>query len=160
VRIKKGYAWTPVGQKRALDLWLAGYATTVRPSLLVGTYRTQDADADALEARLTPLLDKSVVWRWGGGAAAQRLTRYYRGEKTVVHVAEPPPGLPRVLRAVPDRNGTLTILRSPGPAALQGATADTAHPLLVYSELLADGNERAIDAADRLAQRFSIGRTA
>src|SRR5262245_1723517 len=107
-----------------------------------------------------PTLDRRVDWRWGGGAAAQRLTRYYRGEKTVVHVAEAPLDLPKLLRAAPDRNGPLTILRVPGPVALKGATAHTVHPLLVYSELLADGSERAIDASERIAERFSIGRRA
>jgi hypothetical protein len=38
-----------------------------------------------------------------------------------------------------------------------GVTTDTAHPLLVYTELLTDGNERAREAAQQLAERCSIG---
>jgi hypothetical protein len=153
----RGFVWTPDGVRRAMDMWLAGYVTAVRPKLRVGTYRTEDADPSALEARVAPILDRTCTWRWGGGAAAHRLTKYYRGDRTVVHVANPPPNLVKHLRAVPDPAGPLIVLRSPGPAGLRGKTPDTAHPLLVYTELLADGSERARDAAKQLADRYAIG---
>ena len=153
----RGYVWAATGMRRALDLWLAGYATSVRPSLLVGSYRTQDIDPAALEARIAPILDKCAEWRWGGGAAAYRMTGYFRGKKTIVHVAEAPVDLPKKLRAVPDRLGPLSVLRSPGRSGFKGTTVDTAHPLLVYTELLTDGSERAREAAQLLAERHSIG---
>jgi len=155
----RGYVWARAGQRRALDLWLAGYATSVRPSLLVGSYRTQDADPAGLEARIVPILDKCGDWRWGGGAAAHRLNGYFRGEKTIVHLADAPVDLPQKLRAIPDRSGPLVFLRTPGPEGLKGATADTAHPLLVYTELLTDGNERAREAGQRLAEQYPIATT-
>lgn len=158
-RGSRGCVWTLAGQRRALDLWLAGYAAAVRPSLLVGSYRTQDTDPAALEARIGPILDKCCDWRWGGGAAAHRLDGHFRGEKTVVHVVDAPGDLPKKLRAIPDRSGPLVLLRSPGPAGLMGVITDTAHPLLVYTELLTDGNERAREAAQHLAERYSIGKT-
>jgi hypothetical protein len=157
VKGPRGYVWAATGMRRALDLWLAGYATSVRPTLLAGTYRTQDTDPAMLETRIAPILDESCEWRWGGGAAAHRMTGYFRGEKTVVHVAEAPVALPKKLRAIPDRSGPLAILRSPGPSGFTGTTVDTAHPLLVYTELLADGSERAREAAQLLAERYSIG---
>ncbi len=156
----KGHMWTPHGQRKALDLWLAGYATSVRLGLLVGTFRTQDMDPDALEQRVAPILDKVGSWRWGGGAASHRMTGYFHGERTVVHVADPPADLQRRLRGVPAADGPLIVLRSPGPKGLDGARPDTAHPLLVYTELLTNGGERARDAAQELADRYSIGRTA
>lgn len=157
VKGPRGYVWAQAGMRRALDLWLAGYATSVRPSLLVGSYRTQDIDPAALETRIAPILDKCAEWRWGGGAAAYRMTGHFRGEKTVVHVAEASVDLPKKLRAVPDRLGPLSVLRSPGHSGFKGTTVDTAHPLLVYTELLTDGSERAREAAELLAERYSIG---
>ena len=153
-----GCIWMPGGAKRALDLWLASYAAAVRPSLLLGTYRTEDRDPDALEARVWSTLDEACAWRWGGGAAAQRLTGHYRGDTTIVHVLGAPAALPKKLRAVPDRDGNLVLLRPPGPTGMQGTTRATAHPLLVYSELLADGSERAREAAEDLAGRFPFGK--
>lgn len=159
VRGKKGHMWTPQGRRKALDLWLAGYATSVRRGLLVGTYKTQDANPDAREQRIAPILDKLGPWRWGGGAASHRMTGYYHGERTVVHVADPPADLQRRLRAVPASDGPVVVLRSPGSKGLEGTTPDTAHPLLVYTELLTEGGERARDAAQELADRYSIGKT-
>lgn len=158
VRGAKGHLWTPHGPGKALDLWLAGFATSVRQGLLVGRYRTQDADPDALEQRVAPILDKVGSWRWGGGAASHRMTGYFRGERTVVHVEDPPADLQRRLRGVPAPDGPLIVLRSPGPKGLEGTLPDTAHPLLVYTELLTDGSERARDAAQELADRYAIGR--
>jgi hypothetical protein len=160
LRSARGFVWAPQGQKRALDLWLAGYATSVRPGLLIGAFTTQDPDPGALELRIGPILDKTCTWRWGGGAACDRLTGYFRGEQTVVHVADEPADLPRELRAVPARDGRLVLLRTPGPKGLVGATSETAHPLLVYTELLTNGSERAREAARDLAERFSFGREA
>jgi hypothetical protein len=158
VRGPKGYVWAAQGVKRALDLWLAGYVTLVRPKLLIGAFRTQDPNPSVLESRIVPVLDRIGGWRWGGGAAAHRLTGYFRGDKTVVHLEHWPAGLSGDLHAIPDADGPLVLLRSPGPTGMLGTTKDTAHPLLVYSELLAAGSERARDAAQELADRFSIGR--
>jgi len=158
VRGAKGYMWTQQGRRKALDLWLAGYATSVRQGLFVGAYRTQDADPGAREDRIAPILDKCCPWRWGGGSASDRMTGYFHGEKTVVHVVDSPADLPRSLRAVPASDGPLIVLRSPGPKGIDGITPDTAHPLLVYTELLTDGGERAREAAEELAERFSLGR--
>jgi len=152
-----GFVWAPSGMRRALDLWLAGYATSVRPSLLIGTYRTQDVDPAALETRIAPILDKCCEWRWGGGAAAYRMTGHFRGERTVVHVAEAPADLPKKLRVIPYRSGPLAVLRSPGSSGFKGIIAGTVHPLLVYTELLTDGSERAREAAQQIAERYSIG---
>src|SRR6185436_2698289 len=44
--------WHPGRRKDALNLWLHGYETVVRPSLVLGTYRTQDATPRELEKRI------------------------------------------------------------------------------------------------------------
>ena len=157
VQHARGCAWVQSGQRKALDLWLSGYLTTLRPSLLVGTFRTPDSDPDALERRIEPLLDELSEWRWGGGAACSRLTSYFRGEKTVVHIQDSPLDVGRRLKAIPSMDGPLIVLRSAGSKSFEGASADTVHPLLVYAELVADGGERALDAAQDLRERFEFG---
>jgi hypothetical protein len=137
-----------------LDRWLAGYTALVRPRLLIGRYRTSDADPTALEKRVERTLRETTIWAWGGGAAAMRLTRHYRGIDTVLHVAEPIPDLPRRLRALPARDGPLTVMKVPGRVAFEGRKARTVHPLLVYTELLASGHERAREAARRIWDRY------
>jgi len=137
-----------------LDRWLAGYIALVRPRLLIGRFRTNDPDPEALEGRIEHELGDTVQWAWGGGAAAMRLTGYYRGAGTVLHLAEPVQDLGKRLKAIPAEGGPLIVLRVPGPIAFEGVKPRTAHPLLVYTELLAAGAERAREAAEEVATRY------
>jgi hypothetical protein len=137
-----------------LDRWLAGYTTVVRPRLLIGRYRTDDSDPIALERKIENTLRRDMTWGWGGGAAAMRLTHHFRGTDTVLHLAAPISDLPRRLRALPARDGPLIVIRTPGPIALEGVEAGTVHPLLVYTELLATGQSRALEAAATIWDRY------
>jgi len=137
-----------------LDRWLAGYANTVRPRLLIGRYRTQDKDPEELEHRVDRVLGNDAEWAWGGGAAAMRLTQHYRGETTLLHVANPAPDLTKRLRAQRDADGPLVLLKVPGRLAFEGVLPRTVHPLLVYTELLTTGDERARETAIEIRERY------
>jgi hypothetical protein len=141
-------------QKLLLDRWLNGYPTLVRPRLLVGQYRTPDADPSGLEARIEQALADDTRWGWGGGAAANRLTGFYRGRQTVLHLATPSEESIRKLKALPSKEGELVVLRTLGHIAFDGAVPRTVHPLLIYTELLTEGTERAREAAGLLRERF------
>lgn len=144
------YLWVDGGKRQVLDRWLFGYADRVRPRLLAGSYQTTDATPTNLEQRLGRILGNNIQWRWGGGAAAYRLTGHYRGPQTVIHLDVMPEDLLVRLGAIADPNGSLTVLGIPGTVALNGATPDTVHPLLAYSELMCIGSERAREAAIEL----------
>ena len=141
--------------RRILDQWMKGYETNVRPRLLLGRYRTQDRDPDALEQRIEQELGDDLKWAWGGGPAAYRLTRYYRGQDTTVHI-EPTPGIDvaKRLRALRANDGPLILMRAPGPVAFEGEQPRTVNPLLVYAELLFAGDKRARDAADMIQKKY------
>lgn len=146
--------WSPTGRRRALDLLLEGWSTVMIPSLAVGRYRARERGLPELEARLARELDAVGAWRWGGGAAAQRLTKFYRGDDVTLYVADPPVDLARRLGLVSDREGPVVIHRAPCAAAFEGPAADAVHPLVAYADLLALGDERAREAAGEIHQRF------
>ncbi len=145
---------------QVLDRWLASYDTLVRPRLMIGRYRTADLDPTDLEKRVEAMLADEPRWAWGGGAAAMRLTGYYRGEDTVLHVRTAgrlgaiDRDLRERLRALPAQDGPLTILRAPGNVAFEGARPRTVHPLLIYTELYTAGNERAREAAREVRKLY------
>ena len=151
LKTSKGILWHR--KQDALNLWLHGYETMVRPSLMWGAYRTAKPDPEELERELAALFDETgSELRWGGTAAGYRLTKYYRGERTTVHVRAMPPDLPRRLRALPDPGGNLVVMDAfgtlnwhPGP--------ETVHPLLVYSEMLQGRDDRAREAAQELFEQ-------
>lgn len=140
--------------KVLLDRWIAGYTAAVRPRLLFGRYRTNDPTPEVLENRIEKELGEDITWAWGGGAAAIRLTRYYRGPETILHLANKIPDLGMRLKGIPDKNGPLIVLGVPGRIAFEGLRPKTIHPLLVYTELLLAGHERALEGAERIRERF------
>lgn len=154
VRSKDTHRWVPHRLGSELERWLVGYVDVLRPALLFGSFRSPDATPDLVEQRVARALLNHSAWRWGGSAAGYRLTRYYRGMRTVVHLDDLTPELRRAMKLVPDREGPIVVLGLPGPVALQGATPDTPHPLLVYAEMLAEANERAREAAGEVAERY------
>ncbi|HEU4764901.1 MAG TPA: type IV toxin-antitoxin system AbiEi family antitoxin [Candidatus Eisenbacteria bacterium] len=148
-----------------LQRWLNGYVDRLRPRLVFGRYETRIEDPDELDrflsAQLSPhgegrFVDgsKAIRWAWGGTAAEHRLLHYYRGTTTVIHFDAPPSTAAKRLGLAPAREGSITFLGVPGPLAFQGTPPDVAHPLLIYSELLATGEERARDAASRIRERY------
>ena len=141
------------------DRWLAGYATTVRPRLLMGRFHTNDPGPEAREERIERELGETTTWAWGGGAAAMRLTGHYHGPHTILHLEHPLPNVGKRLKAIPARDGPLIILGVPGRIAFEGAKPRTVHPLLVYTELLATGDERAREAAQEVWNRYLGERT-
>ncbi len=142
-----------------LDRWIAGYMALVRPRLLIGRFRTNDPDPEMLEGRIEREFGETVTWAWGGGAAAMRLTRHYRGPETVLHLGEHVPNLGKRLKAIPTNDGPLTVLGVPGRVAFEGLKPRTVHPLLIYTELLAAGHERAQEAAEEIRIKHMTWRT-
>jgi hypothetical protein len=145
-----------LNRKEILERWLVGYVNMVRPRLILGNFRTADLDPGQLEAKIEKHLTGQIEWAWGGGAAAFRLDHYYRGEETILHLTKGFEKLPMLLQAIPDRNGFLAVLLPPGPLAFEGIIQRTVHPLLVYTQLMASDDKRAIDAAKRIEQRFLL----
>jgi len=136
-----------------MDRWVAGYADKLRPRLLVGRYRAAEKDPLAFEKHVEAMLE-GPNWAWGGATAGFRLTQHYRGPTTTLHVASPSAGLQRQLSLLPTKDGAIVILGVPGRMGLEGPVPHIAHPLLVYTELLAEGDERALEAAAEIRTRF------
>lgn len=137
-----------------LERWLVGYDTLVRPRLLLGSFRPAGRDPEAVERRIEAALGEDRAWAWGGGAAAARLTDRERGTSLILHADELPAGFADAIDAEPAPDGTLTVVRLPGPLALRGAAPHTAHPLLVCTELLRERTDAARDAAVEIRERF------
>jgi len=99
-------------------------------------------------------LGDDLNWAWGGATAGYRLTQHYRGPTTTLHVAAPPTTMQRQLNLLPAKDGPIVVLGVPGPLGLEGPSPHIAHPLLVYTELLVEGDERALEAAAEIRTRF------
>jgi hypothetical protein len=141
--------------ERLVERWLGVYPD-VRRRWIRGRFRPSTSDIPRLEATIETALE-GTRWAWGGGAAAARLIKLYRGPDTVIHVARPVADIGKRMRALPDASGTVTVLATPIPFAFDGVRPHVPHPLLVYSELVAAGDERAADAAGRIREQYLEG---
>jgi hypothetical protein len=148
------HEWAPEREGEVITLWLTGYSTTLAPSLAIGRFRAKETDAGELERRIEPILDGVGVWAYGGGAAAQRLTGYYRGDQTMIYVMDGSADLAKRLRFVKDESGPISLARPPGRLALRSPQPRCVHPLVAYADLLAEGHDRARDAARELYRVF------
>lgn len=148
--------WTAQGHRRALDLFAMGFDATLAATLTIGRYRARERDVHELENTLRPKLSTCGRWAWGGGGACDRLTGYFRGDRTVVYVDDvsgSPQKIGSQLGLVTDERGPVTLLRSPGPLAFESAVPETIHPVLAWVDLLREHDERATDAAADLFDR-------
>jgi hypothetical protein len=99
-----------------------------------------------------------MTWAVTGAPAAFRLQRFYRGEEVPVFIRTVPDRLTRDLKLLPDRNGTVTLLRAFGtlfPWRVEGGVP-IAHPWLIYAELLHEGGARAVEAATEIREKFLL----
>jgi hypothetical protein len=142
-----------VRRRDLLDRWLAAYADTVRRAWLVGTYRSQIRDPEEL-AQLIEREWGEQVWAFGGGAAAWRMKQFYRGEDTVLHVDHLAADSLRRIRAIAADDGPITVLRTPGTVAYEGAGPHLAHPLLVYTEMMTARDPRMREGATEIRDRL------
>lgn len=170
VRTRAGLQWSPASYARLRELWLVGYQTVLRPSLIVGEidlgwHPQLLRDPEAREAEIERRLLGSEVYRewpcWGGGSAAFRIDGHYRDPVSTLHVdvkiagdkGEALRDFATLLGGRPARRGVVRILDVPSTLALGDASEGelgVAHPLLVYAEAMLSDDPRTREAAHEI----------
>jgi hypothetical protein len=147
-------------KKELLERWVDGYATRLRPKILVGEFVDPTRDLDAvMDAFKKYALEQDMQWGLTGGFGAFKLLHHYRGMTLSIFVEKwiPNPALV-ALRLLPHEGGDVTVLRSFSPqvfGTLDGQTGHpVVHPLLVYSELLFQNGDRELETARQLYTTF------
>ncbi len=150
----------PDGEKPALHQrqkltahWLNQYAQSLRPSLLLGRYRPANRDFYKTwkqEASKHPSL------RWGGEPAADILTHNLVPLHFILYAEETGvSALIKALKLIPDNGGNLELhAQFWAHEPWQDVYPNTAHPLLVYAELLRNGDTRLLELAEALREQY------
>lgn len=130
-----------IEKERLLERWVTAYAEQLRPKLVLGRYR--GAEGWWQKAELNP--EQAL---WGGEAAAAKLTDYLKPQFVTVYVEKDRAGdvlLPNRLKK--DSEGDVELVARFWQPATIPAYEDMVHPLLVYADLMATGNQRNIEIA-------------
>lgn len=139
-------------QKEPLfERWVTAYPENLRPKQLLGRYRGQQGWWQ--HNRLNPR-----TAQWGGEVAAARLTRYLKPELITIYATAR--DLNKLLlenRLRTDIAGDVEILeRFWNRQEPQQNDEDLVHPILVYADLLATGNQRNLETARMIYEQHIL----
>jgi hypothetical protein len=130
-----------IQKENLLQRWVTAYPEQLRPKLTLGRFRGeygwwQQKTLDPFKAQ------------WGGEVAAAKLTQYLQPQIITIYIA--PQDLDQLLiknRLKRDQTGDVEILKRFWKPAEIWKYEDLVHPILIYADLLATGNERNIETA-------------
>ncbi len=137
-------------KENLLQRWATTYPEQLRPKLLLGRYRGEYGWWQ--QRRLDPL-----IAQWGGEIAAARLTHYLKPEIATIYTTIQQ--LNQLLlenRLRKDPTGDVEILERFWKPAEMWQYEDMVHPILVYADLLATGNQRNIETAKMIYEQHII----
>lgn len=139
-----------IRKEQLLDRWITAYAEQLRPKLILGRYR--GAEGWWQQTQMKP--EQAL---WGGEVAAAILTDYLKPQTITVYVDKNNPAavlIPNRLKKDPEGDVELVArFWQPETIAPHG---DTVHPVLVYADLLATGNQRNIETARIIYDKYIV----
>jgi hypothetical protein len=139
-----------IQKENLLQRWVTTYPEQLRPKLTLGRFRGeygwwQQKTLDPFKAQ------------WGGEVAAARLTQYLQPQIITIYTA--PQELDQLLiknRLKRDQTGDVEILKRFWKPAETWKYEDLVHPILIYADLLATGNERNIETAKMIYDQHIV----
>jgi hypothetical protein len=139
-----------IQKENLFQRWVTAYPEQLRPKLTLGRFRGEydwwrQKTLDPLKAQ------------WGGEVAAAKLTQYLQPQ--IITIYTTPQELDQLLiknRLKRDQTGDVEILKRFWKPAEIWKYEDLVHPILIYADLLATGNERNIEAAKMIYDQHIV----
>ena len=139
-----------IQKQNLLQRWVIAYPEQLRPKLILGRFRGEhewwrQKTLDHLKAQ------------WGGEVAAAKLTQYLQPQ--IITIYTMPQELNQLLaenRLRKDPTGDVEILKKFWKPPGMWKYEDLVHPILIYADLLATGNERNIETAKMIYDQHII----
>ena len=131
--------------------WITAYPERLRPKLVLGRYKGEH-DGWWQQKKLDYLKAK-----WGGEVAAKKLTQYLNPEIiTIYTTAEHLNHLLLEYRLKKDPGGEVEILNKFWDCNENAEYKDLVHPILIYADLIATGNQRNIETAKMIYEKHIV----
>jgi hypothetical protein len=137
-------------KEKLLQRWVTAYPEQLRPKLTLGHFRGNQEWWR--QKKLDPLKAQ-----WGGEVAAERLTQYLQPQ--IVTIYTTPQQFNQLLaenRLRKDETGDVEILKRFWKPPEMWQHKDLVHPILIYADLLATGNERNIETAKTIYDKHIL----
>ncbi|MCB9352058.1 MAG: hypothetical protein H6573_31885 [Lewinellaceae bacterium] len=140
--------WRLHDREKLLKKWIDAYVERLKPDLLAGRFRFASREQNWEKAELPP------DTFWGGEPAACLITGYLRPAEWALYSSQDIPTLMKSLRLLPDDNGNVWVYQKFWSDALIHEQKNTAPDLLIYTDLIASGEERNLETAQKLYDEF------
>lgn len=130
--------------------WVQAYPEQLRPKLILGTF--SGPEKWWAKGRLLP--SEAL---WGGEIAAQKMTAYLNPETITIYST--PQKLSSLLlgnRLRKDPVGKVEILEKFWDSDNKNTANDLVHPLLVYADLIASGDPRNAETAEKIYEQHLL----
>jgi hypothetical protein len=141
---KFGHDW--VNKEEVIAQWVNAYKTTLKPILLKGKFRLPK-DKDWKEIKLPT--DQT---NWGGEPGADLLTEYLRPEKFILFTDLNKNDFIKKTRLMPDLKGEIEVYDTFWE--FENQQEGVVPPLLVYADLIINGDKRSLDTAQLIYDRY------
>jgi len=132
-----------VKKAELLNKWIETYPEELRPKLMRGHYETIQVTHDWWKQ--ADLYNYKAYW--GGEVAAAILTEYLKPEKITIYTKEPIGRFLLKNKIKKDPNGNIEILRAFWGFEYKWYYHNLVHPILIYADLLATGDDRTLETA-------------
>lgn len=125
-----------------LKLWTESYRQQIKQKHFLGAFVT---DLNNTEIKLP----RSMMSKWGGEAAAGKITGYLRPKVSTIYTRESVGSLVKLfrLRKAPHPSEANFEIYKPFWPFSEDEPGDTVHPLVIYADLISSGDARNIETA-------------
>jgi len=144
---KDTLAWN--NKKDLFEKWITEYENRLKPGLSMGNFRFV-RERDFFAWKKIALNNETT--QWGGEPAGDLLTGYLKPEIFTLYTTETKGDLIKNYRILPDANGYIRVYQKFWE--LETKNEKTTPSLLVYADLINTGNDRNIETAQKIYERF------
>jgi len=142
-----------INKKKLLEKWVEAYNEKLKPKLLLGRYQAEKFDW----WKFTTIKEYGAYW--GGEVAAAILTEYLLPETAIIYIKDKRQNLAKLLlmnKLKENTRGDVEILNTFWEIDYYPTHPELVHPLITYADLLATGDARNIETAQKIYERELI----
>jgi hypothetical protein len=137
-------------KKNLLERWIQAYDDRLKPTLNLGKYRFVNIDTFFNWRNLTL---KTEATLWGGEPAGDLYTNNLNPEILTLYTLETRAELMKNYKLVPDEKGNIQVYKKFWKANTN-ELGIAVPPVLAYTDLINTGNQRCIETAQKLYEKF------
>lgn len=136
-------------KKELLQKWITAYNEKLKPALYIGKFKFNN-EKDFIQWKNLNL--EKLKTQWGGEAAGNIYTNYLQPEVLTLYTNENKANLIKEYKLLPDPDGNVIAYEKFWND--KQPFKNVVPPLIAYADLLATGNRRCIETAQKIYEQF------